>query len=134
MNTDTEIFEKAETLERETDLNNVVDCMVMVDFFNSQMKGTKENLPLLQKVHKIIGKKVVEAINKWQNTPTFEVFLGINKGELPTTKDYDKCKGDVILCGENIGVIKEVREGTTDKIFIVHTTDGQEIPIRAVQK
>ena len=134
MNTDTEILERAETLERETDPNDVVDCMVMVDFFNSQMKGTKENLPLLQKVHKILGKNVVEAIKKWRDTPTFEVFMGEHKGELSTTNDYDSTKGDMVLCGENIGVIKEVREGTTDKIFIVHTTDGQEIPIRAVQK
>jgi predicted transcriptional regulator YheO len=111
---------KASSMES-TNKESLFDSMLITDFFNKVMKS--EDLQLIQKVHKIVGQKVVDCVSHWkhQNHSLFETFL--DKGLFPL-KDATKQVGDLVVFGEMVGVVRKI-EG---KLFIVHMTDGHDLP------
>jgi len=102
-----------------TNKESLFDSMVMVDFFNKVMKT--EDIHLIQKVHKIMGYKVVKCVEHWRGDSLFNTF--IEKGLFPL-EDPTKQVGDIVRFGKRVGVVRKI-EG---KIFTVHMTDGQDLP------
>ena len=133
MKTEEQTLEKAKTLLAETDLSNEIDCIVLFDFFNNIANNPNNPTILLSEVHKIIGEKLVNAVNKWKDSPMFKAFSqGSCKGVIPKTSHKDKVKGDILIVHDFIGIIKEVKHSKHYKIFTIHTTSGEVIPIMAV--
>ena len=106
-----------------TNKESLFDSMVLVDFFNKVMDS--EDIELIQKVHKIISKNVVDCVNHWRGDSLFQTFLD-NKGLFPL-EDPTKQVGDIVRFGKMVGVVSKI-EG---KMFTVHTTDGQDLPFVA---
>jgi len=113
---------KANSLAVSTNKENLLDSMLITDFFNKVMKT--EDIPLCQKVHKVIGKMVVDCISHWHRDSRWRDFM--DKG-LFTLDDPTKQVGDMVSFGRMVGVVRKI-EG---KIFIVHMTDGQDLPFIA---
>ena len=105
-----------------TDKESLFDSMITVDFWNKVSKTN--DIELIQKVHRIIGSKVVECVKHWEFNDLFDIFM--EKGMFPL-EDPTKQVGDTVRFGKMIGVVKEI-EGN---VFIVHTTDGYDLPFIA---
>jgi len=106
-----------------TDKESLFDSIIVVDFFNKVI--LTNDIQLIRQVHKVLGSKAVECVNHWQGDSLFEAFLD-NKTLFPL-EDPSKQVGDIVKFGKMVGVVKKI-EG---KIFIVHTTDGQDLPFIA---
>jgi hypothetical protein len=102
-----------------TNKENLFDSMLITDFFNKVIET--EDIHLIQQVHKIMGYKVVECVNHWQGDSLFQTCL--DKGLFPLD-DPTKQVGDIVRFEKRVGVVRKI-EG---KIFIVHMTDGQDLP------
>ena len=130
MDTDKKSLDKAKTFT-DIDIDDIVDCMVMVDFWNKI--SNSNDTGLVVEVHRIIGTKIVDAVVKWREDPLFSDVLN-RDGAMLTTYDYHKDKGEILVVDNTVGIIKEVRLSKYYKIFITHTTNLETIPIMAIQK
>ena len=109
-----------------TNKESLFDSIIVVDFFNKVM--LTNDIQLIRQVHKVLGSKAVECVNHWQGDSLFEAFLD-NK-TLFTLDDPTKQVGNIVRFGKRVGVVRKI-EG---KIFIVHTTDGQDLPFIAEEE
>tara|TARA_Y100000034_G_scaffold94480_1_gene114481 strand:- start:169 stop:543 length:375 start_codon:yes stop_codon:yes gene_type:complete len=109
-----------------TDKESLFDSMVTVDFWNKVAKTN--DLELIRKAHSIIGLKIVDCVRHWQGDSLFRKFLD-NEG-LFSLEDPTKQVGDIVRFGKRVGVVRKI-EG---KIFVVHTTDGQDLPFVAEEE
>ena len=131
-----------------TDKESLFDSMLITDFWNKV--SDIRDIELIQKVHKMVGYKVTECINHWrgydigqrhskeapkpngldgtEESRLFRAFLD-NK-TLFTLDDPTKQVGNIVRFGKRVGVVRKI-EG---KIFIVHTTDGQDLPFIAEEE
>jgi hypothetical protein len=115
---------KAKSMKNTTDTESLFDSMLIVAFFYKVL-DTKD-IQLIHEVHKLIGRKVVVGLDHWQGNSL--LFKVADKG-LFTLDDPTKQVGDIVVFGEKVGVVRKI-EG---KIFVVHMTDGQDLPFIAVE-
>ena len=109
-----------------TNKESLFDSIIVVDFWEKVM--LTNDIQLIRQVHKVLGSKAVECINHWKGDSLFEAFLD-NK-TLFTLDDPTKQVGNIVSFGKRVGVVRKI-EG---KIFIVHTTDGQDLPFIAEEE
>ena len=107
-----------------TNKESLFDSMILVDFWNKVTK--MDDVELIRKVHKIFQKILVDCMQHWRGDSLFQTCL--DKGLLPLD-DPTKQVGDIVVFGEVVGVVKKI-EG---KIFVVHTTDGQDLPFTTIE-
>ena len=110
-----------------TNKESLFDSIIVVDFFNKVM--LTNDIQLIRQVHKVLGSKAVECVNHWNGDSLFLTAEGKYKG-LFTLEDPSKQVGDIVVFGKMVGVVRKI-EG---KIFIVHTTDGQDLPFIAEEE
>ena len=110
------------------DKENLIESIQLIDFYN-QVTDTEE-IPLIMFAHKHLGKLVVEVISHWrhQHNPVWDSFS--NDGLFPM-EDSNKKIGDIVEFGDRVGIIKSIEDHHNHKLFIVHSTDGTEIPFIA---
>ena len=110
------------------DKENLSESIQLIDFYK-QVTTTGE-IPLIMIAHKHLGKLVTEVINHWhsQNNPVWDSFF--TDGLLPM-EDPNKKIGDIVEFGDRVGIIKSIEDHHNHKLFIVHSTDGTEIPFMA---
>jgi len=106
------------------DKHNLSESIQLIYFYN-QVTDTGE-IPLMVIAHKHLKDLVIEVINHWrsQHNPVWDSFF--TDGLLPM-EDPTKQVGDIVRFGKMVGVVKKI-EG---KVFIVRTTDGQDLPFIA---
>jgi hypothetical protein len=110
-----------------TDKENLFDSMMLWHFWKKV--SDTEDIELIVQVHKIIKTTLVGSVQHWkdQKDPLYETFL--EKGLFPLD-DPTKQVGDTVRFGKMVGVVRKI-EG---KIFIVRTTDGQDLPFIAEEE
>jgi hypothetical protein len=110
------------------DKRNLSESIQLIDFYN-QVTATGE-IPLIRIAHKHLGKLVVEVINHWHNqdSPIWDSFMA--EGMFPM-EDANKKIGDIVKFGNRVGIIKRIEDHHNHKLFIVHSTDGTELPFMA---
>ena len=114
---------KANSMANTTDKESLFDSMIMIDFWNKITDADDTDLTI--KVHGVIQTKIVECMKHWQGDSLFGAFLE-NKG-LFSLKDPTKQVGDIVVFGKMVGVVRKIE----DNVFIVHTTEGQDLPFVA---
>ena len=110
------------------DKEDLVDSICLVDFFNKV--SATEDMNLIIFAHKEVGHKVVEVVNYWhdENSPVWDSFMA--DGLFPM-ENPNKQIGDIVKYGNNVGIIRRIEDHCNHKLFIVHTTDGNDIPFIA---
>ena len=110
-----------------TDKESLFDSMLITDFWNKV--SDIRDIELIQKVHKMVGYRVVECVNHWKGDSLFLTAEGKYKG-LFTLEDPSKQVGDIVVFGKMVGVVRKI-EG---KMFTVRTTGGQDLPFIAEEE
>ena len=122
-----------ETLLKASDLlkasysNGLIDAMILVDFWNKLSKTG--DVELIMKAHKLIGERVVDCVNHWCHNKKNKLFDIVLEEGLFTMDNPSKQVGDIVVHGKIVGVVRKI-EG---EIFIIRTTDGDDLPFIAKQ-
>ncbi len=110
------------------DKENLSESIQLIDFYN-QVTATG-NYHKIMIAHKHLKDLVIEIVNHWrsQHNPVWDGFL--TDGLFPM-EDPNKQVGDIVEFGDRVGIIKSIEDHHKHKLFIVHSTDGTEIPFMA---
>ena len=119
-------LEIAEDYKKRNNLSDLDLCMEIVDWFNEIMNS--KELEIIQPVHKIIGKTVVDIVqtHSQSRNPIWKLFM--DNTPLPHLLNPPSL-GDLIEINGMIGVVKGII-GEDIKKYKIHFTDGNSITMR----
>tara|TARA_Y100001973_G_scaffold15311_1_gene22195 strand:+ start:1165 stop:1560 length:396 start_codon:yes stop_codon:yes gene_type:complete len=119
-------LEIAEDYKKRNNLADLDLCMEIVDWFNEIMNS--KELEIIQPVHKIIGKTVVDIIqtHSQARNPLWQMFM--DNEPLPRLP-FLPSVGDLIKVKGMMGVVKGI-VGEDIKKYKIHFINGQSITMR----
>jgi len=125
MNIQTQL-EIAEDYKKRNNLADLDLCMEVVDWFNEILES--EDLDIIQPVHKIIGKSVVDIVRTHgqARNPIWQAFM--DKEPLPQLPNPPSV-GDLIEVKGMMGVVKGI-VGEDIKKYKIHFINGNSITMR----
>ena len=122
-----EILSKASDLLEASYSNSLIDAMILVDFWKKLSETG--HVKRITDVHKLIGQRVVDCVQHWCHNKQNKLFDIVLTEGLYIMDNPSKQVGDIVVHGNIVGVVRKI-EG---ELFIIRTTDGEDLPFIAKQ-